>query len=625
MEYKIINGAITFGANTILEEINFEIKNNDKIAIIGRNGSGKTSLLNAIIDNDILETGLGKEDLQIIKIGKPTIGYQEQHAFKDLNITLIDEILKNYDSIIKLENKLKKLEKVIETSATTEIIEDYTNTLEKYKLNGGYEYKKEYELALLKFGFTKEDKDKKLSMFSGGQRTKIAFLKLLLSKPDILLLDEPTNHLDIMAVEWLENYLSNYKKALVVVSHDRMFLDKVVTKVYEIEYASLTKYKGNYSSFERQKKMNYEKQLQDYEYQQKEIKRLKEIADRFRYKPSKASMAMSKLKKIEQMQLIDKPQNYDIKTFNTTLKVDTKSSNIVLTVNNLEFGYNNIPLGKTSFELYKGQKTAIIGENGKGKSTLIKTLIGLIPKINGKFTYGFNVKKEYFDQQIEFINEENTIYEEYNQIFPNEEPLQIRKTLGAFQFTGEDVFKKIKLLSGGEKVRLGLCKILKKSPNLLLLDEPTNHLDIIGKESLEELLSSYEGTLLFVSHDRYFINKIADSLLIFEKDKITYFKGTYESYLERKKLKLEEPNIKIEKDKNTSIIKTKPKNNNNALIKKIEREIDQKEKKKKEIEMLMLDENIYNDYKKMNELQKELNNLDKELEEKMLKWEYLSS
>ena len=478
---------------------------------------------------------------------------------------------------------------------------------------------------MLKFGFTKEDKDKKLSMFSGGQRTKIAFLKLLLSKPDILLLDEPTNHLDIMAVEWLENYLSNYKKALVVVSHDRMFLDKVVTKVYEIEYASLTKYKGNYSSFERQKKMNYEKQLQDYEYQQKEIKRLKEIADRFRYKPSKASMAMSKLKKIEQMQLIDKPQNYDIKTFNTTLKVDTKSSNIVLTVNNLEFGYNNIPLGKTSFELYKGQKTAIIGENGKGKSTLIKTLIGLIPKINGKFTYGFNVKKEYFDQQIEFINEENTIYEEYNQIFPNEEPLQIRKTLGAFQFTGEDVFKKIKLLSGGEKVRLGLCKILKKSPNLLLLDEPTNHLDIIGKESLEELLSSYEGTLLFVSHDRYFINKIADSLLIFEKDKITYFKGTYESYLERKKLKLEEPNVKIEKDKNTSIIKTKPKNNNNSLIKKIEREIDQKEKKKKEIEMLMLDENIYNDYKKMNELQKELNNLDKELEEKMLKWEYLSS
>ena len=542
-----------------------------------------------------------------------------------MNLEIIKKKTDWHDSIIKIENKLKKLEKVIETSATTEIIEDYTNTLEKYKLNGGYEYKKEYELALLKFGFTKEDKDKKLSMFSGGQRTKIAFLKLLLSKPDILLLDEPTNHLDIMAVEWLENYLSNYKKALVVVSHDRMFLDKVVTKVYEIEYASLTKYKGNYSSFERQKKMNYEKQLQDYEYQQKEIKRLKEIADRFRYKPSKASMAMSKLKKIEQMQLIDKPQNYDIKTFNTTLKVDTKSSNIVLTVNNLEFGYNNIPLGKTSFELYKGQKTAIIGENGKGKSTLIKTLIGLIPKINGKFTYGFNVKKEYFDQQIEFINEENTIYEEYNQIFPNEDSLQIRKTLGTFQFTGEDVFKKIKLLSGGEKVRLGLCKILKKSPNLLLLDEPTNHLDIIGKESLEELLSSYEGTLLFVSHDRYFINKIADSLLIFEKDKITYFKGTYESYLERKKLKLEEPNVKIEKDKKASIIKTKPKNNNNSLIKKIEREIDQKEKKKKEIETQMLDENIYNDYKKMNELQKELNNLDKELEEKMLKWEYLSS
>lgn len=624
MEYKIINGAITFGANTILEEINFEVKNNDKIAIVGRNGSGKTSLLKAIVDNDMLETGLGTEELQVIKIGKPTIGYQQQHAFSDLNVTLIDEILKNYTPIIKIEEKLKRLEKELETSATAQTIEDYTNTLDKYKLLGGYEYKKEYELALLKFGFTKEDKLKKLSEFSGGQRTKISFLKLLLSKPDILLLDEPTNHLDITTVEWLESYLSTYPKALVVVSHDRMFLDNVVNKVYEIEYSSLTKYKGNYSSYEKQKKMNYEKQLQDYEYQQKEIKRLKEIADRFRYKPSKASMAMSKLKKIEQMQLINKPQKYDLKTFNTTLKVDSESSNIVLTVRDLEFGYNNIPLGKTSFELYKGQKTAIIGENGKGKSTLIKTLIGLIPKISGKYTYGFNVHKEYFDQQIEFINEENTIYDEYQQTFTTEEPLQIRKTLGAFQFTGEDVFKQIKLLSGGEKVRLGLCKILKKSPNLLLLDEPTNHLDIIGKENLEDLLTAYEGTLLFVSHDRYFINKVADSLLIFEKDRIICFRGKYEEYLEKKKSEVEEVIIKESTPKQKTITNQKPKTNN-SLIRKIEREIDQLETKKKEIETLMLEENIYNDYKKMNELQTDLVKIDTELEEKMLKWEELNS
>ncbi len=623
MEYKIINGAITFGSNTILEEINFEIKNNDKIAIVGRNGSGKTSLLKAIIDNEMLETGLGQEDLQVIKIGKPTIGYQEQHSFSDLSVTLLDEILKNYTPLIKLEEKIKKLESELENNATTKTIEEYTDTLEKYKYEGGYDYKKEYELALQKFGFTKNDKSKKLSDFSGGERTKIAFLKLLLSKPDILLLDEPTNHLDIMTVEWLENYLSAYPKALVVVSHDRMFLDKVVTKVYEIEYSSLTKYKGNYTAFERQKKLNYERQLEDYEYQQKEIKRLQDIADRFRYKPSKASMAMSKLKKIEQMTLVDKPPKYDLKTFNATLKATSESSNIVLTVRDLEFGYNNIPLGKATFELYKGQKMAIIGENGKGKSTLIKTLINDLPKISGKYTYGFNVHKAYFDQQMEFINDENTIYDEYHQSFPNDDPLQIRKTLGAFQFTGDDVFKQIKLLSGGEKVRLGLCKILKQSPNLLLLDEPTNHLDIIGKENLEELLSAYQGTILFVSHDRYFINKIADSLLIFEDDKITYFRGNYQEYTNLRQQELQKrTDRKGVQTKSLKLPKEKPKNNN-PLIKKVEKEIEKLETSKKEIEKTMLEKDVYSDYLKMNELQAKLQVIDESLTKKLQEWEDL--
>lgn len=623
MELKIINGAISFGANTILEEINFEIKNNDKIAIVGRNGSGKTSLLKAIVDNEMLETGLALEELQVIKVGNPSIGYQEQHAFSDLEVTLLDEILKVYSPIIKLEERIKRLEEKMNSGADISVVEEYTKSLEKYKLIGGYSYKKEYEVALLKFGFSREDKSKKLKEFSGGQRTKISFLKLLLSKPDILLLDEPTNHLDIVSVEWLEKYLREYPKALVVVSHDRMFLDRVVNKVYEIEYSSLTKYTGNYSSFEKQKRMNYEKQLSDYIYQQKEIKRLREIADRFRYKPSKASMAMSKLKKIEQMDKVDKPQNYDIKTFNTNLKINTESSNIVLTVRELEIGYNNIPLSKVSFSLYKGQKLAIIGENGKGKSTLIKTLMGLIPKISGKYTYGYSVEKEYFDQQMEFLNDENTVFDEYQQSFPLEEPLQIRKNLGAFMFVGEDVFKKIKLLSGGEKVRLGLCKILKKCPNLLMLDEPTNHLDIIGKESLEELLCSYKGTLLFVSHDRYFINKVADSLLIFEKDKVVFFNGKYEEYLKVREEELKEKEEISSQKKNESVNVVKPKNNN-SLIRKIEKEIELKEKKKKEIESMMLDEVVYNDYKKMNELNNSLALLDREIEEKYSEWEKLS-
>ena len=611
MKYQIINGAITFGNNTILEEINFTINKSDRIAIVGRNGSGKTSLLKSLVDNDMLESGIGFDDLRIVKIGKPSIGYQEQHAFSNLDVTLLDEILKVYKDITNLENKIKKLEDKMISNATSETILEYTDCIERYKLIGGYTYKKEYEVALNKFGFSSEDKMKKLSEFSGGQRTKISFLKLLLSKPDILLLDEPTNHLDIVTVEWLEEYLSNYPKALVVISHDRMFLDKIVNKVYEIEYATLTLYKGNYSSYELQKKLNYEKQLADYEFQQKEIKRLQDIADRFRYKPSKASMAMSKLRKIEQMTIIDKPEHADTRNWKFLLKVDDYSSNNVLSVKDLVIGYKNIPLSKVSFNLYKGQKLAIIGENGKGKSTLIKTLMGIIPKISGKFTYGYNVNKEYFDQQMEFLNDKNTVFDEYLHSFPTEDPQQIRNILGTFMFSGEDVFKKIKVLSGGEKVRLQLCKILRKSPNLLILDEPTNHLDIFSKEKLETLLTEYNGTVLFVSHDRYFINKVADSLLVFENDEVVYFDGKYDEYVNQKKSIV----ITSEKAKDKKISKkeSKPKTTF-AIMKKLERDIDKKENKRKELETKLFDKEIYTNITKVNEINDMIENLTKEID-----------
>lgn len=621
MKYQIINGAITFGNNTILEEINFTINKSDRIAIVGRNGSGKTSLLKSLVDNDMLESGIGFDDLRIVKIGKPSIGYQEQHAFSNLDVTLLDEILKVYKDITNLENKIKKLEDKMISNATSETILEYTDCIERYKLIGGYTYKKEYEVALNKFGFSSEDKMKKLSEFSGGQRTKISFLKLLLSKPDILLLDEPTNHLDIVTVEWLEEYLSNYPKALVVISHDRMFLDKIVNKVYEIEYATLTLYKGNYSSYELQKKLNYEKQLADYEFQQKEIKRLQDIADRFRYKPSKASMAMSKLRKIEQMTIIDKPNQADTRNWKFLLKVDDYSSNNVLSVKDLVIGYKNIPLSKVSFNLYKGQKLAIIGENGKGKSTLIKTLMGIIPKISGKFTYGYNVNKEYFDQQMEFLNDENTVFDEYLHSFPTEDPQQVRNILGTFMFSGEDVFKKIKVLSGGEKVRLQLCKILRKSPNLLILDEPTNHLDIFSKEKLETLLTEYNGTVLFVSHDRYFINKVADSLLVFENDEVVYFDGKYDEYVNQKKSIV----ITSEKAKDKKISKkeSKPKTTF-AIMKKLERDIDKKENKRKELETKLFDKEIYTNITKVNEINDMIENLTKEIENLYDEWENIS-
>ena len=621
MKYQIINGAITFGNNTILEEINFTINKSDRIAIVGRNGSGKTSFLKSLVDNDMLESGIGLDDLRIVKIGKPSIGYQEQHAFSNLDVTLLDEILKVYKDITNLENKIKKLEDKMISNATSETILEYTDCIERYKLIGGYSYKKEYEVALNKFGFSSEDKMKKLSEFSGGQRTKISFLKLLLSKPDILLLDEPTNHLDIVTVEWLEEYLSNYPKALVVISHDRMFLDKIVNKVYEIEYATLTLYKGNYSSYELQKKLNYEKQLADYEFQQKEINRLQDIADRFRYKPSKASMAMSKLRKIEQMTIIDKPDHADTRNWKFLLKVDDYSSNNVLSVKDLVIGYQKIPLAKVSFNLYKGQKLAIIGENGKGKSTLIKTLMGIIPKISGKFTYGYNVNKEYFDQQMEFLNDENTVFDEYLQAFPTEDPQQVRNILGTFMVSGEDVFKKIKVLSGGEKVRLQLCKILRKSPNLLILDEPTNHLDIFSKEKLESLLTEYNGTVLFVSHDRYFINKVADSLLVFENDEVVYFDGKYDEYVNKSK------NVVVTsekaKDKKISKKEAKPKTTF-AIMKKLERDIDKKENKRKELETKLFDKEIYTNITKVNEINDMIENLTKEIENLYDEWENIS-
>ena len=633
MNYKIINGSVSFGADTILEEINLEIKDKDKIAIVGRNGAGKSTLLNSIINNNMLEEGIGEEKFNIYKQGNPNIGYLKQINFENSNLTMLEEILKVYENIIKLEEKISELANKLQISSDEYLIKQYTNSLEKFEMLDGYTYKKEYEIAIKKFGFSEEDKKKKINEFSGGQKTKIAFLKLLLSKPDILLLDEPTNHLDITAIEWLENYLKNYPKAVVIVSHDRMFLDRIVNKVYEIEYGKLTEYTGNYSEFEKQKRNNYEKQLKDYEYQQAEIKRLKAIADRFRYKPTKAKMALSKLKKIEQMVIIEEPNKYDLKTFHANFNIEVESGKMVLTAKNLEIGYDK-PIQNVTFELYKGQKLGIIGENGIGKSTFLKTLNGNIQKLGGKFEYGYHVVKGYFDQQMEFLNTENTVFDEISNTFPNLTTTQIRNILGSFLFSGDDAFKKIKVLSGGEKGRLQLCKILKKGPNLLFLDEPTNHMDIVGKESLENILKEYKGTLIFVSHDRYFVNKIADSLLIFEKNKVTYFNGNYEEYTRKRMEQEEKINDQINKketinsrnsgQKENSYFLNKEKSKTKNKISKIEREIEQIESEKNQIEEQMQDKEICTDYLKLKELQENLQKLNEEIENKMEEWESLN-
>lgn len=625
MNYKIVNGAVSYGADTILEEINFEIKDKDKIAIVGRNGCGKTTLLKCIIDNTLLEQGVGEGKFGVYKQGSPVLGYLKQIQFEDTDATLVEEIRKVYSDIILLENKINKLENKLQSDSDEKLIKEYTSALEKYKYMDGYTYKKEYETAIYKFGFTKEDMNKKISEFSGGQKTKIALIKLILSKPDILMLDEPTNHLDITTIEWLESYLKNYPKAIVIVSHDRMFLDKIVNKVYEIEYGAITEYTGNYTAFELQKRQNYEKQLKDYEYQQKEIKRLQSIADRFRYKPTKAKMALSKLKKIEQMKLVNEPNKYDLKTFSINFKINEESGKLVLTVENLKIGYDK-PIAEISFSLYRGQKLGIIGANGKGKSTLLKTLIGDLPKISGKYEYGYHVDTEYFDQQMEFDDANRTVLEEFENEFPKLTNTQVRGALASFMFYGEDVDKQISSLSGGEKVRLQLCKILKKGPNFLLLDEPTNHMDIIGKESLENLLKAYEGTVIVVSHDRYFINKIADSLLIFKENGVEYFDGTYAEYIEKneseeEKVVSKEPK---EKKKNTDYLENKERNRAKNKIKRIENDIENKEKQIKEIQEKMASDEICTNYVKLNELQQQINLIEQEIEQKMQEWEELS-
>ena len=523
MNFKITNGSVEYGAETILEEINIEIKEKEKIAIIGRNGAGKSTLLKAIINNDLLTQGTGEEKFNIYKEGNPVIGYLKQMEFEDDQITMIDEILKVYKPITNLEQKIEQIVEKMQTDKSEELAKEYSKAMDRYEFLDGYTYKKEYETAINKFGFSSEDKLKKISEFSGGQRTKIAFIKLLLSKPDILLLDEPTNHLDIETIEWLEQYLKNYSKSVVIVSHDRMFLNKIVNKVYEIEYGVTTAYSGNYTFFEEQKKINYEKQLKDYEYQQKEIKRLNDIVTRFKYKPTKAKMAMSKLKQIERMVKIEAPNKYDLTTFKTNFIIEKQSGKDVLFAKDLKIGYDKT-LQKISLNVYRGQKIGIIGENGIGKSTLLKTLVGIIPKISGEFEFGHNVQIGYFDQQMALLDSEKTVLEDFSEEFPNLTTTELRNSLAAFMFYGEDVFKKINMLSGGEKVRLQLCKILKKGPNLLILDEPTNHMDIIGKESLELLLKEYTGTIIFVSHDRFFVNKIADTLLIFTKHQVKQFK-----------------------------------------------------------------------------------------------------
>lgn len=629
MQLRIHNGAVDLSGMPILTDINIEINTDSRIAVVGRNGCGKTTLIRLISGELSLSSSEGDGSFFAVS-ENPVIGRLDQISFSDGSITMLEAVREAYSDILSMKSRLDELLLLMENGQDEEIIGEYSALLERFTDAGGFYFEKEYEAAIKRFGFSEEDKHRPVSQFSGGQRTKIAFLRLLLSKPDLLLLDEPTNHLDIDAVTWLEDYLAGYKKAVVIVSHDRMFLDRTVTEVYEIEHGKTERYVGNYSAFTAKKKEQRALQAKKYEAQQKEIERLNAVAERFRYKATKAAMAQSKLKQIERMELIDAPESYDNRTFKGSLEPSVRSAKEVLTVNELEIGFSK-PLARCSFEVLRGQRLGIIGGNGLGKSTLLKTLVGKIPQLGGDFRFGAAVVPGYFDQQMALYAGNETVFDNFSHDFPQLNDFEVRSALGAFLFGGEDAFKTLDMLSGGERVRLALCKLFRKSPNLLLLDEPTNHMDILSKETLEELLLTYTGTLIFVSHDRYFTKKLADKLLVFTESGVKWYEHGYEQYEESLKAASaaeqvpKMPSEPQKPGKKTYTTPGKEKAKRERALKKAEEKIALLEEKIAGLnEELTWEENL-SDYLKLDELRKEIEASEEKLLEAMTLWDELTA
>ena len=626
MRIEIINGSVEYDGNTVLSEINFSVSDKEKIALVGRNGSGKTSILKCISGEVPLVSGTGDEKFSFSISGAPKIGYLQQVSLND-ELTLRQEILSAYKDVVGLENKLQNLLDKMSENPSDENVGAYSRAMERFENIGGYLYKKEYLTAVSKFGFSAEDLDKKLSCFSGGQRTKIALMKLLLEKPDVLLLDEPTNHLDIAAVEWLEGYLKNYKNSVVIVSHDRMFLDRIVGVVYEIEYGVTTRYKGNYTAFLAQKQQAYDKALKDAKWKSAEIDRLRKIVERFRYKATKAAMAQSKLKEIERLGTVETPRRFDTSTFASSFQPEYESVRDALFVKDLVFGYDK-PLGEISLAVERGQKIGVIGSNGTGKSTLLKTITGLIPPLSGDVRFGVKTRVGYFDQTIAATKSELSVLEDFRAEFPELNDGEIRKTLGGFLLSGDDVFKCVKDLSGGEKVRLALSKIFRRRPNFLILDEPTNHMDIIGKETLEKLLMDFSGTVIVVSHDRYLINRVAKSLIVFENGGVRYFDGTFDEYEEREKETAEEvAKEKPEKTKKTGgerYVESKEEARRKHRVEFLEKKITALEEELGRAQAKLDDETVNTDYKKVMAVEEEIKTIEEKLDPLITEWTELS-
>lgn len=610
MNYQINKGTVSYGANVVFEDLQLEIKNTEKIAVVGRNGCGKTTLLKVIMGELSLDKGT------IYKMNGTRIGYLAQTVFKDDNKSVREDCMEVFEHLFELQEKINECTLKMAEDYSDVMMERYAALQQEFEDAGGYTWQSEMMTVFNKFGFSQEDLDRPLNTFSGGQKTRLAFVKLLLSKPDILLLDEPTNHLDLETIRWLEGYIKRYPKAVILVSHDRAFIDGVAEIVYEIEYGQCTRYVGNYSSFVKQKKANQEQQAKLYARQQQEIERLNALIEKFRYKKNKAAFAQSKIKYLERMDKVDAPVKSDDKRFKAHFKSGKKGGKTVLETEHLSIGYDH-ELANIDLLVEHGQRIAILGPNGCGKSTFVKTIMGLLEPLSGEYRFGHQIESGYFDQQLAQFSGTNTVLEELWNENPELDHTQVRTVLGSFLFSSDDVFKTVDVLSGGEKVRLCLAKLMLKNANFLILDEPTNHLDIVGKEALEEALQNYDGTLLFVSHDRYFISKMATSILEIKDGRNELYPYGWQQYLEKE----ESAVIEKKEEKKLKEVSAPRKKVSSTEIKRIEAKIEEKELELEEARALRFEPEYYQDGIKMNELDNHIDDLVNEVASLMQKWE----
>ncbi|MCO4667434.1 ABC transporter, ATP-binding protein [Streptococcus infantarius subsp. infantarius] len=623
----------SFSGDVLFDNINIQVDEKDRIALVGRNGAGKSTLLKILVGEEAPTSGEinTKRDL--------SLSYLAQDSRFESENTIFDEMLHVFDDVRSMESRLRKMEMQMAEltgDAFDKLMSDYDRLSEEFRVKGGFTYEAEIKAILNGFKFDESMWQMKISELSGGQNTRLALAKMLLEKPELLVLDEPTNHLDIETIAWLENYLVNYQCALIIVSHDRYFLDKVATVTLDLTKHSLDRYVGNYSKFMDLKAEKLALEAKNYEKQAKEIAKLEDFVQRNLVRASTTKRAQARRKQLEKMERLDKPSAGQ-KSANMTFHADKVSGNVVLTVTDAAIGYDDQILSEPiNIDVKKFDAIAIVGPNGIGKSTLIKSIVGQIPFIKGTSTYGANVEVGYYDQTQSNLTRTNTVLDELWNDFSTTPEVEIRNRLGAFLFSGDDVKKSVSMLSGGERARLLLAKLSMQNNNFLILDEPTNHLDIDSKEVLEDALIDFDGTLLFVSHDRYFINRVATKVLEISEEGSTLYLGDYDYYLE-KKAELEElARMKEEEaqEKTTVVVEKAPANdyqtqkaNQKELrkltrrITEIENQLEEIEAREEEINQVML---ATNEASELIDLQKELDELTEQQETLMLEWEELS-